>query len=116
MGLVFIYITLNYSELFGPQEQEPREEMISKELVYSNHALCRMDCREISKREVQLILEEGEFNEEKNDPYAKECPRFALEGETPDGQTIRVIFANCETETVVVTTIDLSEEHFCDCK
>lgn len=84
-------------------------------LKYSNHAICRMDCRKISRQEVQQIMEEGKINYKKSDVRNARCPRYALEGTTQDGQRVRIVFAQCNDSTVVVTVIDLETEFACDC-
>ncbi len=85
-------------------------------LEYSNHALCRMDCRTISKREVMDIRKNGSVNVEKSSLDAEDCPRWALEGDTEDGQELRIIFAQCAEKMVVVTAIDLHNEYMCACE
>lgn len=84
-------------------------------LEYSKHASCRMQCRKISGEEVEEIMQEGKINYNKSDLKAGRCPRYALEGETNDGQEVRIIFAQCNEKTVVVTVIDLEKDHACDC-
>ena len=84
-------------------------------LVYSKHARCRMDCRQISEEEIKAILVEGKENYNKSEPRAKPNPRFALEGVTTDGQHLRVIFAPDHGKVVVVTAIDLEREWPCEC-
>ena len=88
----------------------------SQHLVYSKHAQCRMQCRNISESEVKDILLNGEVNYKKSQVHDKPCPSYALEGKTADGQTIRVVFAECDTVTKVITAIDLgTEKDDCDC-
>src|SRR5687768_1353288 len=45
-------------------------------LEYSNHAICRMDCRKISRSEVQEIMEQGKINYKKSDLRNSRCPRY----------------------------------------
>lgn len=84
-------------------------------LVYSKHARCRMDCRQITKAEVEAILVEGKENYSQSDPGAKPNPRYALEGHSADGQNLRVIFAPDKGKIVVVTAIDLGKDWPCQC-
>jgi hypothetical protein len=84
-------------------------------LEYSHHADCRMDCRHISKPEVEDIMHNGSINYRKSDISNARCPRYALEGTTKDDQRVRIIFAQCDNKTVVVTVIDLGEEWECHC-
>lgn len=84
-------------------------------LQYSNHAKCRMKCRQISMSEVEEIMRDGKINYNKSDIRNARCPRYALEGLTHDQQRVRIIFAQCNESTVVVTVIDLETEFACDC-
>ena len=92
------------------------EELQSKELAYTKHALCRMACRNITEEEVKTILEEGSVNFKKSKVREIPCPSYALEGTSKDGQNLRVIFANCDSVSKVITTIDLNQKHDCDCR
>jgi Domain of unknown function (DUF4258) len=84
-------------------------------LDYSQHASCRMQCRKISKSEVEEIMLDGKINYKKSDLQNARCPRYALEGVTQDNQRVRIIFAQCNEKTVVVTVIDLGTDYACDC-
>lgn len=77
-------------------------------LIYTKHANCRMNCRQISRTEVQQILETGKVVFNKSRVHDKPCPTYALEGVTDDGQTVRIVFAACDSTTKVVTAIDLT--------
>ncbi len=84
-------------------------------LEYSKHASCRMQCRKISKTEVEEIMREGKINYSKSDIQNARCPRYAVEGVTRDEQRVRIVFAQCNEKTVVVTVIDLETDFACDC-
>jgi len=84
-------------------------------LEYSNHAKCRMQCRKISQVEVEEIMQNGKINYNKSDLQNARCPRYALEGITRDNQKVRIVFAQCNEKTEVVTVIDLDTEWSCDC-
>ncbi len=84
-------------------------------LEYSNHANCRMKCRKISKAEVEEIMQEGKINYDKSDVNNARCPRYAVEGITKDDQRVRIVFAQCNDKTVVVTVIDLETDYACHC-
>jgi hypothetical protein len=85
-------------------------------IIYTRHAKCRMDCRSIDTSEVKEILITGEVNYQKSDLRSSPDPKFALEGNTHDGQHVRIVFANSPRGPVVVTVIDLENEPYCDCK
>lgn len=84
-------------------------------LEYTQHALCRMNCRHISKNDVQDIMRSGEINYAKTDVNDKPCPTYAVQGYSNDGQHLRVIFAQCQTKTKVVTCYDLDKDFECSC-
>ncbi len=84
-------------------------------IKYSKHARCRMDCREITEQEVREIMAEGKINYHKSDLKSAGCPRYALEGRTTEEQRVRIIFAQCDDSTVVVTVIDLETDYECNC-
>jgi len=84
-------------------------------LEYTAHARCRMQCRRISQKEVEEIMRNGNINYKKSNVQAKPCPTYALEGITSDRQRVRVVFAQCDHTTKVVTAIDLDTDFECDC-
>ena len=84
-------------------------------LEYSNHAKCRMQCRKISQVEVEEIMRDGKINYTKSDLQNARCPRYAVEGVTNDDQRVRIVYAQCNESTTVVTVIDLETDFKCSC-
>lgn len=84
-------------------------------LYYTQHALCRMDCRHISKADIKEIMQKGIINFSKSDRNDRPCPTFALQGRTTDGESIRVVFAQCVQETKVITCYNLEQDFTCSC-
>ncbi len=84
-------------------------------LIYTRHARCRMGCRHITETEVREILEKGEINYRKSEPYSHPDPKYALEGYTREGQHLRIVFAPSGRGLVVITCIELDVEWQCDC-
>jgi hypothetical protein len=84
-------------------------------LTYTQHALCRMECREISREEILEIMRKGLIHFNKSNRNDKPCPTYALQGRTESGEKLRVIFAQCPTETKVITCYNLEQEFKCDC-
>ena len=60
-------------------------------------------------------MRNGNINYNKSDLQNGRCPRYALEGITKDNQRVRIIYAQCNEATTVVTVIDLETEFRCDC-
>jgi len=84
-------------------------------LKYSDHAKCRMQCRKISQAEVEEIMQDGDINYNKSDIKNSRCPRYAVEGVTIDRQRVRIVYAQCNESTTVVTVIDLETDFECHC-
>lgn len=85
------------------------------ELYFTKHAKCRMKCRYITQQEVREILAEGSVNYNKSNLNDPKGPTYALEGNTDDGQHVRIIFAPKQRHISVVTVIDLENEYACNC-
>jgi len=74
-----------------------------------------MECRHISQTEVEDIMRNGSINYNKSDLQNARCPRYAAEGVTRDGQRVRIVYAQCNESTTVVTVIDLETDFECHC-
>jgi hypothetical protein len=86
------------------------------DLFFTKHAKCRMKCRKITQQEVKDILAKGTVNYNKSNLNDPKGATYALEGNTDDGQHVRIIFAPKQKHLTVVTVIDLETEFECDCK
>ncbi|MBA2746160.1 MAG: DUF4258 domain-containing protein [Flavisolibacter sp.] len=86
-----------------------------EQLAYTKHAKCRMECREITEEEIREVLEKGMILFNRSNRNDKPCPTFALQRRTSKGASLRVIFAQCNRETRVVTCYNLEKEFSCDC-
>jgi hypothetical protein len=84
-------------------------------LEYTHHALCRMDCRHITTKDIGQIMEKGIINLNKSDRNRQPCPVYALQGYTDDGRDLRIIFAQCASETKVITCYNLKQDFECHC-
>lgn len=84
-------------------------------LLFSKHAKCRMDCRNIDESEIREILKTGIINHKKIQSD-KRGMTYPVEGFTHDKQHVRIVFAPKDDALVVVTVIDLDTEWKCDCK
>jgi hypothetical protein len=109
--LLFVFIYKRWQE---PVRREAFDRTPSH-LYYTKHALCRMDCRQISEEDIKEIMKKGIINFNRSDRRDRPCPTFALQGETSDGEKLRVIFAQCDNETKVVTCYNLEEDFECHC-
>lgn len=87
-----------------------------KKIILTKHAKCRMGCREIDAYEVGEILDNGRINQRKSSPNGKPCPTYSLEGQSRDGQRVRVVIADCRDIVKIITVIDLDNKYECSCK
>ncbi|MCW3085352.1 MAG: hypothetical protein JWP12_2718 [Bacteroidetes bacterium] len=93
------------------------EELAFQKMEYTEHALCRMKCRSITEAEIRQVLKSGKVNYDKSHVHDKPYPTYAIEGPTGDGKTLRLVIADVDTISRLVTTIDLKmETDSCDCK
>ncbi|HCZ35000.1 MAG TPA: hypothetical protein DHV26_03645 [Cytophagales bacterium] len=88
------------------------------EYFFTKHARCRMECRNITQKEVKEIVRKAEVNYNKSDLQASGGAKYALEGYTSkDRQHIRVIVAPKQKHLSIVTVIDLDKDWECpSCK
>ena len=117
LSMIFVLILLLvfvYKRWQEPVRKEAFDRTPSH-LTYTKHALCRMDCRMISKQDIKEIMKKGIINFNRSNRRDRPCPTFALQGETSDGEKLRVIFAECVDETKVVTCYNLKEDFDCQC-
>jgi len=97
------------------------EELAHQNLELTKHGECRMKCRNITLDEIKAVLQSGKINYDKSEVHDKPCGTYAVEGKTTDGQNVRIVIADCDTISKVVTAIDLDpgyreESDTCDCK
>lgn len=87
-------------------------------LIYTKHARCRMQCRNITEQEIHEVLDFGKINTAKSEAHngSGTCPTYALEANTHEGQRLRIVFAKCDDVVKVVTCIDLDHEFECHCE
>ncbi|MDB5251959.1 MAG: hypothetical protein JWP27_1128 [Flaviaesturariibacter sp.] len=109
--ILFIFIRRVGQE---PRSREPFERH-PHSLVYTRHARCRMDCRQISEDDIADILDHGVINLNQSNRNDRPCPTFAVQGQTDDGESLRVIFAQCDAQTKVVTCYNLKKHVSCYC-
>ncbi|HMG67150.1 MAG TPA: DUF4258 domain-containing protein [Chitinophagaceae bacterium] len=116
--LIIILVILAYAGLRWYVLEPHKKEIFNRHpghLVYTHHALCRMDCRHITKEDIDEIMRSGIIFLNKSNLYDKPCPTFALQGFTNHNEDLRIIFAQCDSETKVVTCYNLHKEFECHC-
>jgi hypothetical protein len=116
--LIIILFILAYAALRWHVLEPHKKEIFDRHpahLVYTHHALCRMDCRHISKEDITYIMHKGIIFLNKTNLHDRPCPTFALQGYTKGNEDIRVIFAQCDSVTKVITCYNLHKEFTCHC-
>lgn len=98
-----------------PNQENESEDFRTHKIIYTKHALCRMQCRHIDESEIKEIMQTGKLNLAKSYKYDKPCPSYALEGITHDYQSVRIIIADCENIAKIITVIDLKTNYSCNC-
>ncbi|MDQ3047478.1 MAG: DUF4258 domain-containing protein [Bacteroidota bacterium] len=84
------------------------EELSYQKIEYTQHGECRMKCRNISESDIKELLKSGKINYDKSAVRDKPCGTYALEGKTAGGKNLRIILADCDTISKVVTAMNLS--------
>ena len=116
--LIIILFILVYAALRWHVLEPHKKEAFNRHpvhLIYTHHALCRMDCRHISKDDITYIMHKGIIFLNKTNLYDKPCPTFALQGYTKENEDVRVIFAQFDSITKVITCYNLHKEFECHC-
>lgn len=114
LALVIVILGLVISRIAKePRAKEPFDRT-PEELVYTKHARERMACRDIDEGEVEEIMKKGIINYSKSDRNDRPCPSFALQGTTTSGESLRIVFAQCDKETKVVTAYNLHDNKTCE--
>lgn len=113
LALVFIvFLIRRWNE---PQRKEAFDRTPAK-VVYTSLILCRMNCRQISKADVEEVMKKGLINFNKSIKMALPCPIFALQALTSGGANIRVMFSQCPAETTVINCYRLNDIKTCYCR
>jgi hypothetical protein len=84
--------------------------MLQNPLYITEHGLCRMDCRFVTRDHIRGTLERGRINDRKSEPTQRPCPKYVVDGEVSNSgvgeKLVQGVFAACRHETRVVTVID----------
>lgn len=95
------------------QQRERDAQLLAKmrrlPLTVTEHADCRMDCRHISREEVDAVLTSGSINSRKSEPGLRPCPKYVIDG-SPGGKNVQCVVSACPQATNLVTVIDLDTD------
>jgi hypothetical protein len=96
--------------------------MLSKPLVITEHAACRMDCRFITRKQIEDSLQRGVVNDRKSEPSLQPCPKYVVDAALSTmgkkngvrrTKNVQGVFAACPSETRVLTVIDTATNWPC---
>lgn len=109
--ILFVFLYKRWQEPFAKEDfnRHPLH------VYYTKHALCRMNCRHITKQEIEEIIQKGIINFNKSNNIGKPCATYALQGETTKGARLRVIIAQCNKESKIITCYNLDKDFECHC-
>lgn len=118
LSLVLLVVLIAIAMVKWKYYDPERRELVNRRparLQYAQFALCNMSCRNISRGEVEAILQSGVINLNQSNRRRFPCPTFALQGTTPDGRYLRILVEQCRNATMVLNCYDLRKEFSCDC-
>lgn len=104
------------------RDRKVLDSMLQRPLVITEHAACRMDCRFITRQQIEDSLHRGVVNDRKSEPSLKPCPKYVVDAALPikgkkKGQertkNVQGVFAACPFETRVLTVIDTATNWPC---
>ena len=119
IGSVLVYFTLfrGQDRSYWLPENRIKDLIQQSELVYSSHAICVMDCRNINKEDVSKILKTGDVNYEESNIHNTSCPSYAIDGILSGNKKIRIVVTTVDSVAEVETAIDLNlKNDSCLCK
>lgn len=85
-------------------------------VVYSEFALCLMDCQQITANDITHILKNGEVLSRSLDLQKQPCPFYALRGKTQKGVSIEVFVTQCGRATKISRCYKNSDPSTCNCR
>lgn len=119
MGIILVIIINRHREAatrIDPKEEKMILQKLQKNPLYiGERALCRMNCRNVSKDMVIRVLNTGKINIEKSDQGKEPCDEFLIEGIVDSGRHLSIIFGGCDHETIVLNVFDQDKNFDCKC-
>ncbi len=115
LGLAFLAWKLDHGLGTVPTDCQLHFRHDATDLIYTEHAKCRMRCREVSKNEVADVYDHGVLNCEKSG-MRDGSYRYALEKTDHKGEKIRMILVEENNHHKVITVIRVDQpDQNCDC-
>lgn len=94
------------------------DSMLRKPMHITEHGLCRMECRFVTRDHITETLQKGRINDRKSEPSQRPCPKYVVNAEVTTtggggGKVVQDVFDACRNETRVVTVIDTKNNWPC---
>lgn len=118
LSLVLLVVLIAFAMIKWKYYEPGRRELVNRQperLQYAQFALCNMSCRNISRSDVEGILQSGIINLNESSRRRFPCPTFALQGTTVDGRYLRILVEQCRNATMVLHCYELRKDFSCDC-
>ena len=99
-------------------ENRVKEQVNKSTFIFSEHAKCILQCKQISEEEVKEVLKTGEVNFSESDTHGVPCPSYAIEG-TSHNKKLRVLLTIFEKDSTAEITTAINMEagkDTCRCK
>ena len=91
------------------------EDLNRFDLNYTSASDCFLDCNEISKEDIQVLLGNGEVNFDKSKTKGEDHPSYAIDGQAADGRSLRVFFYRLDSTYEVTGGFVLEQARDCAC-
>lgn len=114
VAVYLLYRVSNRNPGDGGENCSFDERVAVTELIYVDHARCRMKCRDVSRKLVEEVYLKGVVNCKKSS-YKDDKPRYALEKRDDRKDKIRVIVEDDNGKHVIITVIRLGKGDHCTC-
>ena len=119
LGSVMVYFILfrGQDRSYWFPGNRVKELVLKSDLLYSPHAVCVMNCRKISKKDVVEIIKNGDVNFDESNIHNTACPSYAIDGSPAPGRNFRIIITTVDSVAEVETAIDLNaKKDSCLCR
>jgi len=91
------------------------QELYSQYIAYDEKALCKMQCVNMDKEELQQLLKTGDIDYGKSEANAKPCQKFVVESKNKKRLEVFIMINDCDTASRVVD-IDIPKMKMDSCK
>jgi hypothetical protein len=113
--LILVMLALAVSRIQHEPKVKEAFDRHPSSIFYTPQALCQMSCLLINKENIGEIMQKGIINFGQSDRSARPCSVFVLQGQTRDGNKLKVTFSQCKNTTSIISCYDLQHNVECNC-